>query len=68
MAAASPWPLIHAEREALAQDLSSLDEAAWQTPSQVSGPAISLLLAMTGRPAGLSDLSGDGRETLRSRF
>jgi uncharacterized protein (TIGR03083 family) len=37
MAPASPWPLIHAEREALAQDLSSLDDAQWQTPSLCAG-------------------------------
>ena len=33
MAAASPWPLIHAEREALAADLAELDDARWATPS-----------------------------------
>jgi uncharacterized protein (TIGR03083 family) len=37
MATASPWPLIHAEREALAEDLSSLDDAQWQTPSLCAG-------------------------------
>jgi Mycothiol maleylpyruvate isomerase N-terminal domain len=137
MATPSPWPLIHAEREALAEDLSSLVGAQWQTPSlcagwsvrdvfghmtatarmtparfltglagagfrfnamsardvsretariagvelrasdaqwstgtgpEVSGPALSLVLAMTGRAAALDDLSGDGLETLRSRF
>jgi uncharacterized protein (TIGR03083 family) len=29
----SPWPVIHAEREALATDLASLDQARWDTPS-----------------------------------
>lgn len=29
----SPWPVIHAEREALAADLASLDQAGWDTPS-----------------------------------
>jgi uncharacterized protein (TIGR03083 family) len=33
----------------------------------VSGPALSLVLAITGRPAGLAELSGDGLATLRSR-
>jgi len=33
MAAASPWPLIHAEREALAADLATLDSAGWATRS-----------------------------------
>jgi uncharacterized protein (TIGR03083 family) len=37
MATASPWPLIHAERAALAEDLSSLDDAQWQTPSLCAG-------------------------------
>jgi uncharacterized protein (TIGR03083 family) len=41
----------------------------WSTGSgpEVSGPAISLLLAMTGRKAALDDLSGDGLATLRGR-
>jgi hypothetical protein len=34
----------------------------------VTGPALSLVLAMTGRPAALGDLSGDGVATLRSRM
>jgi len=33
----------------------------------VSGPALSLVLAITGRSAALADLSGDGLATLRSR-
>ena len=35
---------------------------------EVSGPAISLLLAMTGRGAALEDLSGPGLAAFRSRF
>jgi uncharacterized protein (TIGR03083 family) len=35
---------------------------------QVTGPAMSLLLAMTGRSVGLVDLSGDGAATLRARL
>ncbi len=34
---------------------------------EVSGPAMSLLLAMTGRPAGLDGLSGDGATALGQR-
>lgn len=34
---------------------------------EVSGPAMSLLLAMTGRSAGLSDLSGEGVPQLSQR-
>lgn len=33
MAAASPWPVIHAERTALADDLASLTDEQWGTPS-----------------------------------
>jgi uncharacterized protein (TIGR03083 family) len=33
----------------------------------VSGPIVSLVMAMTGRKAALDDLSGDGVATLRSR-
>ncbi len=35
---------------------------------RVSGPGRALLLAMTGRAAGLGDLSGDGLGTLRARM
>jgi uncharacterized protein (TIGR03083 family) len=31
--ASSPWPIIHAEREALAADLKSLTDTQWETPS-----------------------------------
>ncbi|MFE3290413.1 maleylpyruvate isomerase family mycothiol-dependent enzyme [Rhodococcus sp. NPDC059234] len=34
---------------------------------EVSGPMLALVLAMTGRSAGLDELSGDGLETLRER-
>jgi uncharacterized protein (TIGR03083 family) len=34
---------------------------------EVSGPMLSLLMAMTGRKAALEDLSGEGVATLRSR-
>ncbi|MDQ6670452.1 MAG: maleylpyruvate isomerase family mycothiol-dependent enzyme [Chloroflexota bacterium] len=34
---------------------------------EVSGPIISLVLAMTGRKAAMDDLAGDGLATLRSR-
>ena len=37
------------------------------TGQQVSGPAMSLLMAMTGRKEHLADLSGPGVETLRGR-
>ncbi|MHB8465692.1 MAG: maleylpyruvate isomerase family mycothiol-dependent enzyme [Acidimicrobiales bacterium] len=46
------------------------DDAEWSTGSGplVSGPLLSLLLAMTGRTAALTDLSGDGVDTLKARF
>jgi uncharacterized protein (TIGR03083 family) len=61
--------LLGSKRRIAGLELRATD-ARWATGSgpEVSGPAISLLLAMTGRPAALSDLSGDGLETLRSRF
>lgn len=44
-------------------------DADWSYGSgpEVSGPAHSLLMAMTGRKEALADLSGDGVDTLRSR-
>lgn len=38
------------------------------TGPEVSGPALPLMLAMTGRPAGLAELSGAGLATLGSRM
>jgi uncharacterized protein (TIGR03083 family) len=38
------------------------------TGPEVSGPASSLLLSMTGRPAGLAGLSGDGAGLLGARL
>jgi len=45
-------------------------DAEWSTGSgpEATGPALSLLLAMTGRSASLDDLTGDGVATLRSRM
>ena len=42
------WPLVHAERAALVEDLESLDDAAWETPSLCAG----LDGARRGRPPG----------------
>ena len=44
-------------------------DADWSTGSgpHVEGPALSLLLAMTGRKQALDDLTGDGVATLRTR-
>ncbi len=45
-------------------------DADWSTGDgpEVTGPAISLLLAMTGRSAALKDLSGEGLNTLAARM
>jgi len=37
MAGNSPWPLIHAEREALIDDLGTLTDEQWATPSLCAG-------------------------------
>jgi uncharacterized protein (TIGR03083 family) len=44
-------------------------DASWSTGSgpEVTGPMLSLLMAMTGRAAVLADLSGEGVPMLRSR-
>lgn len=44
-------------------------DAEWShgTGPEVSGPILSLVMAMTGRKAAIDQLSGDGVETLRSR-
>ena len=111
MAASSPWPLIHGEREAVVhgEDIrrplgikrayppeavtrsadffrrsnlligskrritglrlraNDLEWAAGSGP-EVTGPAMALLMAMTGRAAALGDLTGEGAVTLRSRM
>src|SRR6266581_4059573 len=44
-------------------------DTGWSTGSgpEVTGPHLSLILAMTGRSAALADLSGEGLGTLKSR-
>ena len=60
--------LIGAKRRIAGLTLRATDTD-WSTGSGpvVSGPAISLVLAMTGRRAALADLSGEGLETLSGR-
>jgi hypothetical protein len=45
-------------------------DADWSAGSgaEVSGPLVSIVLAMTGRSDALKDLSGDGVATLTSRM
>jgi len=57
--ATSPWPTIHAERAALVDDLRTLTE--------VSGPLLSIVMAITGRHQVLDDLEGPGVAILHSR-
>jgi uncharacterized protein (TIGR03083 family) len=60
--------LIWAKRRIAGLQLTASDTS-WthgQGP-RVSGPILALLMAMTGRKAGLVDLEGDGVETLRAR-
>jgi uncharacterized protein (TIGR03083 family) len=45
MPASSLWPLIHAERAALASDLQSLDDAGWATASLCPGWSVRDVLA-----------------------
>ncbi len=60
--------LIGSKRRIAGLRLRATD-ADWSTGGgpEVSGPALSLLLAMTGRAEALDDLSGDGLATLRAR-
>jgi uncharacterized protein (TIGR03083 family) len=60
--------LIGAKKRIAGLTLKATD-ADWSTGSgpEVSGPAISLLMAMTGRSSALDDLTGDGLDTLRGR-
>jgi uncharacterized protein (TIGR03083 family) len=66
MAAASPWPLIHAEREALAADLAALDDAQWATPSLCAGWSVREVLghmivtAKMTPPKFIAQLAGSG--------
>jgi uncharacterized protein (TIGR03083 family) len=60
--------LIGAKRRIAGLTLRATDTG-WSTGSgpEVTGPHLSLVLAMTGRTAALADLSGEGLATLRSR-
>jgi uncharacterized protein (TIGR03083 family) len=61
--------LIGSKRRIAGLTLTAAD-LDWQTGTgpEVTGPALSLVLAMTGRAAAVGDLSGDGVATLRSRM
>jgi uncharacterized protein (TIGR03083 family) len=61
-------PLLHGKQRSAGLRLRATD-VDWMVGDgpEVSGPAASLILAITGRKAALADLSGDGVETLTSR-
>ena len=61
--------IIGAKNRVVGLTLRATD-AEWTTGSgpEVRGPAIALVMAMTGRSAALPDLTGDGVDTLRSRM
>jgi uncharacterized protein (TIGR03083 family) len=66
------WPVVHAERRALAADLADLSPEQWQTPSLCAGWSVHDVLAhmvatTTGRKAALDELTGPGVAILRSR-
>jgi uncharacterized protein (TIGR03083 family) len=60
--------IIGAKRRIEGLTLRATDTG-WSTGTgpEVTGPHLSLILAMTGRSAALADLSGEGLGTLRSR-
>ena len=60
--------LIGAKKRVAGLTLRATD-AQWSTGSgpEVAGPAIAIVMAMTGRRAALDDLEGEGVETLRGR-
>ena len=45
MAKGEPWPTIHAERAALADDLTGLSDEQWKTPSLCSSWTVQEVLA-----------------------
>jgi uncharacterized protein (TIGR03083 family) len=62
-------PLLHGKQRSEGLSLKATD-VDWKTGAgpEVSGPLTSIILAISGRKDALSDLSGDGLETLRSRI
>ena len=51
---ADPWPTIHAEREVLAKDLSSLTDEQWATPSLCAGWTVRDIVAHLSATASLN--------------
>ena len=61
--------IIGGKKRAAGLTLRATD-ADWSAGSgpEVSGPAVALVMAVSGRQAGLADLSGDGVATMRERM
>ncbi|AUG77241.1 hypothetical protein CFP65_2407 [Kitasatospora sp. MMS16-BH015] len=61
--------LIGGKRRVEGLTLRATDARWWAGEGpEVSGPMLELLLAVTGRPAGLAELSGEGLPTLAARM
>jgi uncharacterized protein (TIGR03083 family) len=62
-------PILGGKRRSAGLTLRASD-VAWSAGAgpEVTGPLASIILAITGRPAALEDLTGDGLDTLRSRI
>jgi uncharacterized protein (TIGR03083 family) len=60
--------IVHAKKRVTGLTLRATDTE-WSNGQgpEVTGPILSLVMAMTGRKAAVDDLSGDGGATLRSR-
>ncbi|MCQ4210673.1 maleylpyruvate isomerase family mycothiol-dependent enzyme [Streptomyces longispororuber] len=61
------WPLVHAERAALIDDLAGLDEAQWDTPSLCDGWAVHDVVAHLVNSA-RSTRTGFVVDLVRARF
>jgi uncharacterized protein (TIGR03083 family) len=57
MMAKSPWPAIHTERKSLADDLGSLPDTRWDTPSLCDGWTVRQVLAHMTATAEITPLS-----------
>jgi uncharacterized protein (TIGR03083 family) len=63
----SIWPVVHAERRALVEDLVGLSAAEWETPSLCVGWAVRDVVAHLAATARLSR-TGFAREFVRARL
>jgi uncharacterized protein (TIGR03083 family) len=63
----SIWPVVHAERRALVEDLVGLEPQRWETPSLCAGWDIRDVVAHLAATAALTRI-GFVREVIRARF